>query len=377
MSSQSYPLTLRDSSDYIAHKKAVLIQSEVHAGKSTSPSWIPSSFEYRFLSKKGEDNCTCCLIPDNPTLDHTNSRQEFGSYAGNTYLTNITVNWKRTKCAKSYKVFLVEVRSNDTSFESDEVAGAPANFIKLIPGGTMGDPASYELQYSFASGSLGSDSFSWEKTYSAADRIAKVYAFVFAYGKFGESNPIVTSQPSIRYSVFDVKPLIPLNTWPVLDFTRVSGTKSGSNLTQISVSWTPLPNAVYYKAFLIEGSGTTIVQTQTKFSKTPKKYDNSGDLFTSSSGKLTNNMVEFEKIYTVLQNVSKVTVFIYAFDASDVSCPMPGRSITFDASSNITMDYTLNSPNNGINYYLNDDGSSYLNVGPSLPLDSLESKSFL
>lgn len=367
MSSQTYPLSLRDSSDYIRYKKMAIINSEVNSNKSTNPSWISSTVEYRNMTIEGHYNCECCLTPNNPALDYETSSQEFGSYANNTYLTNILINWKRTDCAKNYRVFLVELRSSDTSYESDELKSSPANFIKKV--GSL-----YLLQYSYESDLLGVNTLSLKKTYSPSQRIAKVYAFVFAYGKTGIPNPTLYSQPSIRYSVFDVKPLIPLNTWPSLDFTKISGIKTGSNITQISVDWEPLSDAVYYKVFLIEGNSTRYVQTQTKFSINPQKYDNTGNLFTFATDNLV-NIFEFEKSYTT--PISKITAFVYAFDASGVPCPFPGRCVIFDGTTNqITIDYTLNSPNNGVSYFLNEDGSSYLDKG-GFPIPSLEIKSFL
>jgi hypothetical protein len=261
----------------------------------------------------------------------------------------------------------VELQTSDTSYESDELKSAPANFIKKV--GLL-----YLLQYSYQSELLGVNTLSLKKTYSPSQRIAKVFAFVFAYGKTGIPNPTLYNQPSIRYSVFDVKPLIPLNTWPLLDFANISGTKTGSNITQISIDWTPLTDAVYYKVFLIEGNSTRYVQAQTRFSLNPQKYDNTGNLFTSGTDNLI-NIFEFEKSYTT--PISKITAFVYAFDASGVPCPFPGRSVTFDGTTNqITIDYTLNSPNIGISYFLNEDGSSYLDKG-GFPIPSLETKSFL
>ena len=373
MSSQSYPLSLRDSSDYIRYKKSVLINNETQSGKKTNPTWISSTIEYKNLYDEGQQNCSC-LIPDNPDLDYDKSRQEFGSYADNTYLTDITVNWKRTNYTLNYKVFLIELQSSNTLIESDEIKSAPASFIKQIG---SSPPYTYELQYSYESELLGVNTLTWKKAYLPSQRIAKVFAFVYAYGKFGNPNPTLSSQPSIRYSVFDVKPLIPLNTSPLLNFTTISGTRNiSNNITTISIKWLPLNNAVYYRVFLIEGSSTPYVQTQSKFLTDPQRYDNSGILFTSGSSNLNNTTFEFEKTYT--SAITKITAFVYGFDASNVPCPFPGRCVTFDSTLNlITVDYTLNSPNNGINYFLNEDGSSSLNINPTLPLPHLETKSFL
>jgi len=365
-------LTLRDSSDYIARKKAVLIKTEKDSGKSTNPVWTSSTIEYYNSNLEGIEAC-CDIIPQLPELNYERSTQTFGSYANNTYLTNITVNWKRTDRAYKYRVFLIELKSDNTSVESDELKSAPSSFMKQT--GSFPD-FSYELQYSYQSELLGVNTLSWVKTYLPSERIAKVYAFVFAYSKFGTANLPINSQPSLRYSVFDVKPLIPLNTSPLLDFPKINATRSGSNITWISINWTPLNNAFYYRIFLIEGDFTPYVQTQSRFLVNPQRYDNTGDLFTSNSGNLNINIIEFEKRYT--DPVTTITAFVYAFDVTNVPCPFPGRCITFNGTTGIiTIDYTLNSPNNGINYFLNEDGSSYLDRSPTLPLPSLDSKPFL
>lgn len=378
MSSQSYPLTLRDAGDYIRMKKETIVFAENSANKRPNPTWISSSFEYNNLLNRGLTNghtdCACCIIPDTPELDFTKSTQQFGSYADNTYLTNIVVSWKRTNCASTYRVFLVELQSNDTSFESDEIKGGPANFIKRT--GTFPN-YSYSLQYSYASDMLGVNTISWNKVYPASSRNAKIYAFVFAYGKFGNPSPTLETYYSIRYSVFDVKPLLPLNTWPILLFTNIVGTKTGSLVSTFSVKWSPLADASYYKVFLIEDGSTTYAQTQSRFSVDPQKYDSSGSLFTSNSGKIDSGIFEFDKTYSV-PSISTVTAFVYGFDASNVPCPIPGKSVTFDASLGlITLDYTLSSPNNGINYYLNETEASFEDINPTLPLPHLDSKVLL
>jgi len=377
MSSQGYPLTLRDTGDYIRRKREIAAFVEKSANKASNPVWMSSSVEYINLTNRGLTNgytdCLCCIIPDTPVLDFDNSSQQFGSYVDNTYLTNIVVSWNRTNCASTYRVFLVEMQSNDTSFESDELKGGPASFIKRT--GTSPN-YSYVLQYSYESDMLGVNTLSWSKTYPATSRIAKVYAFVFAYGKFGAPNPTLSTYNSLRYSVFDVKPLLPLNTFPILLFADIVGTRSGSDVSTISIRWSSLANASYYKVFLIEDGSTTYVQTQSKFSVDPRKYDSSGSLFTSNSERIDNNIFEYDKTYLV-PSFSTVTAFVYAFDASNVPCPMPGKSVTFNASLNlITLDYTLNSPNNGLNYYLNETEASSDDIHPTLPLPHLDSKAF-
>jgi len=374
MSSQSYPLTLRDASDYIRRKKETIVFAENSVNKLPNPVWISSSFDYNNLLNHGVADCSCDIIPETPELDFTKSSQQFGSYADNTYLTNIVVSWKRTNSASTYRVFLVELQSNNTSFESDEIKGSPANFIKRI--GTSPDYL-YELQYSYASDMLGVNTLSWNKTYSASSRNAKIYAFVFAYDKFGNPSPTLEKYYSIRYSVFDVKPLLPLNESPVLLFTNIVGTKTGTYVSTFTVKWSPLANASYYKVFLIEDGPTTYAQTQSRFSVDPHRYDNSGQLFTSNSGKIDSSIFQFDKTYSA-PSISTVTAFVYGFDASNTPCPIPGRSVTFDASSNlITLDYTLSSPNFGLNYYLNETEASYLDINPTLPLPHLDSKTFL
>ena len=413
------PLTTRDSSDITKQKKDKIAFREKNSNRATFPAWTSSSFEYNNSVNNGFIQCfKCCdnVTITTPQLDYSNSSQKLENYLGNLYLTKITVAWNLVKCATNYKVFLVECQSNDTSTESDETKACPSNFI--LRTGTS-PSFTYELQYSFMSEYLSYNTTRWSKTFCASSRNAKIYAFVFAYDSSGNRSP--TNNYSIRFSVFDIKPQIPLNTWPTLDFENTVATRTVGLIDNLSIRWESLQCASYYKVFFIEGDGTLYVQSQTRYSTNPQKFDNTGSLFTSNSGNVdglqyfrnylppeyigpapyfngdtvsylgsyyrcitsssvgtltlptnTTNWV----VYTPVQ-YAKVTVFVYAFDASNIPCPIPGRSITFNATSNtITLDYTLTSSNNGINYYLNENESSYLSIKDTLPLDHLNSKPF-
>lgn len=365
------PFTVKDSSDYTNLIRRRLVGNVIKAGKTPTPLVFGQSFEIKYdnelndcfcdtLDHEGDIDNELCQRPGVPQPDYANSTQQFECFLGNTYLSNIKVAWFPVKCATSYVIRLIEYRSDSTLVQSDELKAAPANsFVK--------NGATYCVQYTYESDEIYSSLSSWSKRYTPQMRVAKVFAFVFA--KFN-GNLNANDGKAIRYSVFDVLPLVPLTTPPSISFARSTGTVSGPLISSIKIEWDPLPDAYYYRVFLVEGSGTLYVDSRTKNSLIPQRYDNTGNLFTFSSPNIFIN--EFERIYSP-PVYSTITAFVFAYDRSNTASFFPYEAITFSGST-VTLNRTLTSPDRGIRFYLNSNSEVSTAINPTLPLPPLQTK---
>jgi len=360
MSSGVRPFTIKDSSDYTNQIRRRLVSNDITQNKTLTPLTFRQSFEIKYDNFLTDCNVCSCTAPSVPQPDYANSTQQFGSFLGNTYLTNIKVSWFPVECVSSYYVRLIEYTSDSTLVESDELKTAPDNSFVQIGG-------LYYVQYSFQSNPIGPKIITWTKTYTPQSRVAKVFAFVFA-----EFNGIlnVNDGKSIRYSVFDVAPLIPLTIPPTLSFDRSTATLSGSNVSTFKIEWDPLPNAYCYRVFLVEGSGTLYVQSQTKNTSSPQKYDNTGNLFTFTSNDIF--ITEFERVYNT-PSYTTVTAFVIAYDASLTPSFYPYQCLTISGHT-MTLNRTLSSPDGGIRFYLNSNSDVSTTISLTLPLPVLQTK---